>query len=329
MEKEVSFSGEINNRSFGITQETFERLLKLPEKNRSNAIALYNFYSYTAKFQKTNQVYCTTSFAAKALGWGESKIIETKKSLKEINLIEDFKDRFEDGTLAKPYVIVKFLLRNNTTTPVKNQSVVITGAGETTDKCLVTNTLNALLPTNVNACADAQKTFSSPKESVKPDSLAGFVLPEGWSSSEEWSDDVSRIVVTDENGVLVSNSEVNRRRRIFKQEKRRKTVNADTIADADYVVRVIRAFEAIDPTNRLFYNHKGQRDAASFLIEQYGLSLVLEIIASLPETNSKNYFPTITNPFQLKMNWVKLISAKKKQSPKVYTNSNSKKYENI
>lgn len=72
---------------------------------------------------------------------------------------------------------------------------------------------------------------------------------------------------------------------------------------------VVKAFEAIDPKNKKYYGNTTQRCAADFLIEEYSLKKVLEVIMLLPKTNKINYFPKIYTPHQLKESWQSLSDA--------------------
>jgi hypothetical protein len=74
-------------------------------------------------------------------------------------------------------------------------------------------------------------------------------------------------------------------------------------------VEVIRAFEAVDPKNKLYYKNTTQRAACDFLLEEYGLDEVLKRISVLPRTNRTRHFPVITTPCQLRDKWVQLNEA--------------------
>lgn len=63
----------------------------LKQKKPSELIALYVFYYYTAKCQKTNQLKCTTDYVTKTLHWCRNKVARVKKQLIEFGLIEDVK----------------------------------------------------------------------------------------------------------------------------------------------------------------------------------------------------------------------------------------------
>lgn len=65
----------------------------------------------------------------------------------------------------------------------------------------------------------------------------------------------------------------------------------------------------VDPKNKTYYGNKTQRAACDFLIEEYGLQKVKEVIAIVEKTNGTPYFPTITTPVQLRDKWVALEKA--------------------
>lgn len=86
----------------------------------------------------------------------------------------------------------------------------------------------------------------------------------------------------------------------------------DKVASGTNVNNVISLFVTVDPKNKTNYKNNTQRDAAAFLITEYGLEEVRGRIATLSQTNGKPFFPTITTPLQLKEKWVALDSAVKR-----------------
>ena len=56
-------------------------------KDFANLLALYTFYTYQAKVQKTNQPLATDEFTRKGMNWAIDRVKKTKKLLKEMNLI--------------------------------------------------------------------------------------------------------------------------------------------------------------------------------------------------------------------------------------------------
>jgi hypothetical protein len=56
-------------------------------KDFANLLALYTFYTYQAKLQKTNQPLATDEFTRKGMNWAMDRVKKTKKLLKKMNLI--------------------------------------------------------------------------------------------------------------------------------------------------------------------------------------------------------------------------------------------------
>lgn len=72
---------------------------------------------------------------------------------------------------------------------------------------------------------------------------------------------------------------------------------------------VVKAFEAVDPKNALYYGNTTQRGACDFLVATHGLEVVLKRIGALKTTNELPFFPSITTPVQLRDKWVQLENA--------------------
>ncbi|CAA6807866.1 MAG: Unknown protein [uncultured Sulfurovum sp.] len=56
-------------------------------KEFANLLALYTFYSYQAKLQKTNQPLSTDEFTRKGMNWAIDRVKKTKKLLKKMGLV--------------------------------------------------------------------------------------------------------------------------------------------------------------------------------------------------------------------------------------------------
>lgn len=84
--------------------------LLLTQPRYAELVALYTFYYYTAKWQKTNRVHATTSYTAKGVGWGTDKVKGIKSKLIELGLIEDVVAKDKDtGKITGYYISVKFI----------------------------------------------------------------------------------------------------------------------------------------------------------------------------------------------------------------------------
>lgn len=86
--------------------------------------------------------------------------------------------------------------------------------------------------------------------------------------------------------------------------------NIEKPKNTDEVPLIIKAFEEIDPKNKTYYGHKGQRSACTFLIKEYGLDSTIEAIEFLKGIYSREvlpeYFPSINSPYDLKEKWTKV-----------------------
>lgn len=61
---------------------------------------------------------------------------------------------------------------------------------------------------------------------------------------------------------------------------------------------IIKAFEEIDIKNKRYYSNTTQRSACDFLINEYGLDEVLELIPKLKDTNKTSFYQ-ITTPYDM------------------------------
>lgn len=134
-----------------INKTTIERLF---QDNTQNALILYLFYYKTAKWQKTNPIKASDDYCKKCLHWGIDKIQETKKRLKELELIETIRRTNERGEVVGWYIKVNYLVDDTripkTTIPISPQLV-----------SQETNTINNnILNTNNNK--DTKERFKKP-----------------------------------------------------------------------------------------------------------------------------------------------------------------------
>jgi hypothetical protein len=96
-----------------------------------------------------------------------------------------------------------------------------------------------------------------------------------------------------------------------------------SVAETATVATLIDSFKSVNPAYEKFFKNKKQRGAAQRLIERYPLDLLLKVVALLPKSNTKPYFPTITSPLQLEEKYASLeaafIKEKSKQKDKLPT----------
>jgi hypothetical protein len=105
--------GFIENNLIILTKFTIDKFLQ--ENNPGELIALYTFYYYTAKWQKTNLIKCTTDYVSKGLKWSKEKVIKIKKNLMELGLIQDFK-RIDKKTckISGWYIKMNYIFKQST-----------------------------------------------------------------------------------------------------------------------------------------------------------------------------------------------------------------------
>lgn len=75
---------DVEDEPITISKITFDILLK--EEDPANLIALYSFYYYTVKFNRTIP---TINHVIKNLKWTRGRIRKTRKSLIELGLIKN------------------------------------------------------------------------------------------------------------------------------------------------------------------------------------------------------------------------------------------------
>ena len=90
-----------------INKTTIERLFQLKDHN---ALVLYLFYYKTAKWQKHNPIKATDEYCKKCLHWGIDKVQNTKKALKELQLIETIRRTDDKGVVVGWYIKVNYLV---------------------------------------------------------------------------------------------------------------------------------------------------------------------------------------------------------------------------
>lgn len=158
---------EIQDEPIVIHKSLFDLLLK--HKNFAELYALYSFYYYTAKWQKTNIPKATNSYVAKGIGWGIEKVQKYKTQLVKIGLIEKIVSRNENSQIMGHYVKIKFIwgakkvveLQSDFTRQGKLPDMARSGIN-----ALSTNNKNALNINNKNSC-DFPKDFQKSKEFIQ------------------------------------------------------------------------------------------------------------------------------------------------------------------
>ena len=96
---------EIEDELIIITTRTAHELFQMD--GGTDALALYTFYYYTSKWQKTNQPKAADRYCAKGLHWRMTKFLSAKRLLKKMGLIEVVTTKSK-GKVTGWYVKLKY-----------------------------------------------------------------------------------------------------------------------------------------------------------------------------------------------------------------------------
>jgi len=150
-----------------LSKQTIDAMLG--QEHPSDLIGLYAFYYYTAKWQKTNIIKCSTGYVAKGLKWTKERVIGNKKMLMELRLIENQRTKNKKGQITGWYIKLNYLWKKETIKKkiINNQRVAQPEGGldhrvENPDtNALSANSLNAL---SVNKKKKRISSFESKKK---------------------------------------------------------------------------------------------------------------------------------------------------------------------
>lgn len=108
---------DIANELIIINKETIDKLFKLD--NCVDCLALYIFYYKTAKWQKTNQIKASDNYVMKSLGFGKTKLVNAKKSLKENGLVEIVKKVDKSNKIQGWFIKINYIVKEQTISKIK------------------------------------------------------------------------------------------------------------------------------------------------------------------------------------------------------------------
>ena len=139
---------------------TVDRLIG--HKDTGDLLALYMFYCYTAKWQKTNSVKCTSTYCTNGLGWGKDRFFRTKKRLVELGYIRPIERRNENNQITGHFTQIGFIPKKETLSHSPRFQRVAFPEGGFQDT-------NALSSGNINALSSGRKyTRLKKSQSDKP-----------------------------------------------------------------------------------------------------------------------------------------------------------------
>lgn len=166
----------VNQEPIVLSKPTLDLFLR--QNNPGDLIALYTFYYYTAKWQRTNQPRCTEKYVMKGLKWGRDKLRKTKKQLKDFGLIEDLAAKDEKtGRVKSHYIAVSFIWTKEKVDQIHTTENPTGGLSHPMDNqptnALSSNKGNALSSNNRNkdtivSSAPDQEQLVQPTKSFSP-----------------------------------------------------------------------------------------------------------------------------------------------------------------
>lgn len=81
----------------------------------------------------------------------------------------------------------------------------------------------------------------------------------------------------------------------------------DTARGADKLIpELINLFKDINPSYKDWFARKPQREAARWLITEFGFQRASEMVAALPKLNAMPYAPTATSPYEVKNKYARI-----------------------
>lgn len=160
--KDACKSDFLEDQIICLTKPTLD--LFLAENNPADLIALYTFYYYTAKWQQTNQPYCTDAYVTTGLHWGYTKFRITKKKLLELGLIQQVIHRNKNGKIEGFYIKVSYIFRQET---INNPFLSKATNGKPSTNALSINILNASSDNSIGEKDSPNFSKSEKKNSPK------------------------------------------------------------------------------------------------------------------------------------------------------------------
>jgi hypothetical protein len=161
-QKEI-YEFELEKQLIIISVPTIKKLLSFG-KEGADALTLYNFYYYTAKWQGTNQPKATPSYCMNGLGWGEKRFKSADKILRDLNLVEKIAKRDKNNKIIGWYVRLNYIWTSNKEKElISETSEAETKSPEGSFSTRVENPpggrqgTNALSVSNINALSDNNK----------------------------------------------------------------------------------------------------------------------------------------------------------------------------
>lgn len=167
---------------------TINKILKLDNKNKGDAISLYTFYYYTAKWQKTNQPKAVDIYVRNGLKLGKERLLKAQKILLDLNLIERIVKKDSNGKIKGWYIKLNYIIKKDIINNIFNKNQLpgnplvgkpTSGKTHQVEKPTSGKTeINALSTSNINALSTSKKEYRPPKKEVSKNIVKNSLLGE-------------------------------------------------------------------------------------------------------------------------------------------------------
>lgn len=164
------------------------------QKNSGDLIAVYSFYCYTSKWQKTNCPKATNGYCMKGLSFGEVRFQRAKNTLIELGLIENIKKGNKGGWyiqinhIAKKATITKELGKQSSyiSKNLENKEL-----GKQSTNTLSNNSLNTL---SYNNKKNKQKKDLEIKQPLKRTKTLINYFPKDWIDNKNFQTSIKEFI---------------------------------------------------------------------------------------------------------------------------------------
>ena len=110
---------DVDDEPIVLSKHLMDILLSQPKAG--NLIALYCFYYYTAKWQKTNQPKATTEYVANGLDWSTDFVRKYKNCLIDLKLIKNVVRKDEEGKIIGHFIKLNFIWSKEKVDRINNE----------------------------------------------------------------------------------------------------------------------------------------------------------------------------------------------------------------
>ena len=165
--KNNSVQYEVEHEPIVISKALMDTFLK--QERPADLMALYMFYYMTAKWQQTNQPKCTAEYAMNGLNWTKKRVMDAKRELKELKLIQDI-CHIENNRIQGHFIKVNFIWSKSSLEELKSmdnsQRYDFPPGGKS--QRVVNRSINALSSNNLNALSSIKEMLKRFRDEARP-----------------------------------------------------------------------------------------------------------------------------------------------------------------